>query len=58
MDELALFTGFWEQESATTRNVIARIPEGSTYRPDPKSRTASEIAWHEPDVNRIPSALS
>jgi uncharacterized damage-inducible protein DinB len=45
MDELALFTGFWEQESATTRNVIARIPEGSTYRPDPKSRTASEIAW-------------
>ena len=29
----------------TTRNVIARIPEGSDYRPDPKSRTASEIAW-------------
>ena len=40
-----LFTTFWENESKTTRNVIARIPEGSDYRPDPKSRTASEIAW-------------
>jgi uncharacterized damage-inducible protein DinB len=45
MDDRALFTGFWEHESKTTRNVIARIPEGSAYRPDPKSRTASEIAW-------------
>ena len=45
MDEHALFTGFWEKEAATTRKVIARIPEGSSYRPDPKSRTASEIAW-------------
>ena len=45
MDERALFTGFWETESKTTGKVIARIPEGSDYRPDPKSRTASEIAW-------------
>jgi uncharacterized damage-inducible protein DinB len=45
MDEKALFTGFWTKESKTTRNVIARIPEGSEYRPDPRSRTAKEIAW-------------
>ena len=45
MEERALFIGFWENEAATTRKVIARIPEGSDYRPDPKSRTASEIAW-------------
>ena len=45
MDERALFNEVGENESKTTRNVIARIPEGSTYRPDPKSRTASEIAW-------------
>ena len=45
MDEKSLFTGFWENEARTTRNVIARIPEGSDYRPDPKSRTAAEIAW-------------
>ena len=45
MDERALFTRFWENESKTTRKVIARIPEGSDYRPDPKSRTAIEIAW-------------
>ena len=40
-----LFLKFWEKEAATTRNVLARIPEGSDYRPDPKSRTAREIAW-------------
>jgi uncharacterized damage-inducible protein DinB len=45
MSEQALFTSFWENEAETTRKVIARIPEGSDYRPDPKSRTASEIAW-------------
>jgi uncharacterized damage-inducible protein DinB len=27
------------------RNVLSRIPESSDYRPDPKSRTAREIAW-------------
>jgi uncharacterized damage-inducible protein DinB len=45
MDERSLFTKFWTNESKTTRNVLARIPEGSDYRPDPKSRTAQEIAW-------------
>ena len=45
MDEKALFTKFWTQETQTTRNVLARIPEGSDYRPDPRSRTAQEIAW-------------
>jgi uncharacterized damage-inducible protein DinB len=40
-----LFLKFWEKEAATTRNVLARIPEGKDYRPDPKSRTAREIAW-------------
>lgn len=43
--EHALFTSHWLRESRTTRNVLARIPEGSSYRPDPKSRTAQEIAW-------------
>jgi uncharacterized damage-inducible protein DinB len=45
MDQKALFLSFWEKEAAATRNVISRIPEGSDYRPDPKSRTAREIAW-------------
>ena len=45
MDEKALFTGFWIDESKTTRNVLSRIPENSEYRPDAKSRTAKEIAW-------------
>lgn len=45
MDEKSLFTRFWTDESKTTRSVLARIPEGSDYRPDPKSRTAQEIAW-------------
>ena len=45
VDEKELFTKFWTSEFKTTRNVLARIPEGSDYRPDPKSRTAKDIAW-------------
>ena len=45
MDERTLLTDFWTSESRTTSKVIGRIPEGSDYRPDPKSRTAQEIAW-------------
>ena len=45
MDEKTLFTQFWVKESKTTRNVLARIPDGSDYKPDPKSKTAQEIAW-------------
>jgi uncharacterized damage-inducible protein DinB len=45
VSERGLFTKFWTDESTTTRTVLARIPEGSAYRPDPKSRTAREIAW-------------
>jgi uncharacterized damage-inducible protein DinB len=45
VDEKSLFVGFWMNETKTTRNVLARIPEHSDYRPDPKSRTAKEIAW-------------
>jgi len=45
MDEKSLFTKFWTDESKTTRKVLARIPDGSDYRPDAKSRTAQEIAW-------------
>jgi uncharacterized damage-inducible protein DinB len=44
-DEKALFTKFWINETRTTSKVLSRIPEGSTYRPDAKSRTAQEIAW-------------
>ena len=45
MDEKTLFTQFWVKESKTTRNVLARIPDDSDYKPDPKSKTAQEIAW-------------
>ena len=45
MNQHEVFTKFWEKELPAFREVIARIPEGSTYRPDPKSRTAREIAW-------------
>ena len=45
MDERTLFTKFWVDESATTSKVLGRIPEGSDYKPDPKSRTAQDIAW-------------
>jgi uncharacterized damage-inducible protein DinB len=45
VSERELFTKFWSDESKTTQKVLSRIPEGSDYRPDPRSRTAHEIAW-------------
>jgi uncharacterized damage-inducible protein DinB len=45
MDEQSLFVEFWLKESNTTSKVLSRIPEGSDYRPDPRSRTARDIAW-------------
>ncbi len=45
MDEKDLFLKYCEKEAPATRNVLARIPEGSSYRPDAKSRTEREIAW-------------
>lgn len=36
-----------EGEFATTKRVLAAVTdEHSDYRPDPKSRTARELAWH------------
>ena len=45
MTEQELFTKFWTHEARTTHKVLAKIPHGSDYRPDPRSRTAQEIAW-------------
>lgn len=45
MTEQERFAGFWAHEARTTQRVFSRIPEGSAYRPDPKSRTAQQIAW-------------
>jgi uncharacterized damage-inducible protein DinB len=46
MDQKTLFLKFWEKEAPATRKVISRIPqEKSDYKPEPKSRTAREIAW-------------
>ena len=45
MDEKSLFTKFWANEAKTTKKVFSRIPENNEYKPDPKSRTAQQIAW-------------
>jgi uncharacterized damage-inducible protein DinB len=40
-------TGTIEREAATTRKVIAAVPNGNRdYKPDPKSRSAWDIAVH------------
>ena len=53
MTEQELFTKFWSHETQTTLRVISRIPEGATYRPDPKSRLAQEIAWQIVNEERM-----
>lgn len=45
MSEKTLFTDSWTKEAKTTSKVLGRIPEGSDYKPDPRSRTAQQIAW-------------
>jgi len=47
-----------DREAQTTRRVIAAIPEDKKlWKPDPKARTADELAWHIAfnDVNMIES---
>jgi uncharacterized damage-inducible protein DinB len=40
------------REMQTTKRVIAAIPEAKRdYRPDPKARTAWELAWHIASVD-------
>jgi len=46
MDQKTFFLKYWEQEAPATRKVIERIPnDKADYRPDPKARTARELAW-------------
>jgi uncharacterized damage-inducible protein DinB len=44
---LKFFAPQLAMESAITRKLLAAIPENQReYRPDPKSRSAMELAWH------------
>jgi uncharacterized damage-inducible protein DinB len=44
---LGIFLPQIQQESKNTRKVIEAIPaDKSDYRPDPKAKTAMELAWH------------
>ena len=46
MDHKTFFLTHWDKEAAATRKVISRIPQSHVdYRPDPKARTARELAW-------------
>src|SRR5689334_23106689 len=41
------FAGLMENEAKTTAKVLAAVPDsGRDYKPDPKSRTAWELATH------------
>jgi uncharacterized damage-inducible protein DinB len=47
-----------EREMEITRKVLAAVPEGQReFRPDPKARTAFDLAWHlaEGDVDFLES---
>ncbi len=41
-----MLDGF-KREAETTKKVLGAVPDAkSDYRPDPKARTAKELAWH------------
>jgi len=53
-------TAQFEREAQTTRRVLAAIPEDKKgYKPDPKAKSADELAWHIAfnDVNMIESIV-
>lgn len=44
---LHVFADTMKNESETTKKIIRAIPEDQkTYKPDPKAKTAHELAWH------------
>ena len=46
---LNFFITSFEAEVATTKKVLERVPDSQkTYRPDPKSMSAHDLAWHIP----------
>lgn len=50
-DQAKMYLGFFlqtiEMESATTRKVLAAVPEDRKgYKPDEKAKTGGELAWH------------
>src|ERR1700680_3164215 len=43
----AVFTDTMKTETEATKKVIRAIPEDKkSYKPDPKSKSAHELAWH------------
>ena len=50
---LQFFLGVIDNEFPATRKTIAAIPEkNNEWRPDPKARTAPELAWHAVTAER------
>ena len=44
---LNVFADTMKNESETTKKIIRAIPEEKkTYKPDPKAKSAHELAWH------------
>lgn len=49
--ELESFYRTWEEEAARTAKLLKTLPEDrGDYRPDPKSRSLAELAWHLAEV--------
>jgi uncharacterized damage-inducible protein DinB len=44
---LEFYLPLLEEDSKATRRVLAAVPDDQRdYRPDPKARTAADLAWH------------
>jgi uncharacterized damage-inducible protein DinB len=46
MDQREMFLKYFTKEAAATRKVVSRVPqERWDYKPDPKARSARDLAW-------------
>ncbi len=58
MTSRELFVQTWATESATTQRVLKAVPEKNlSYRPDPRSRTAIDLATHVAGHSHIFNSL-
>jgi len=53
-DEMVDFLKMWEREARTTLELLKTIPEDRyEFRPDPKGRSLSELAWHLAELEAV-----
>jgi len=59
ISEINEFIGLWEHESGVTAQLLRTLPANQLdFRPDPRGRSLSELAWHLAEIEAIMSTIA